>query len=103
MVKNAMLIIFLRDLFKADTWIADEPEELNDEKNYGILASDISRKIKIFPGLVQSELERMVAQSNPLATKFTELAKGGFYSPNDTEFRELCGIVDQRLASQSPK
>ena len=98
-----MVFKFLKSLLNRDSWITEEPVDLNDEKNFGMLASDIGRRTGIFPGFIQIELERMVTMGNPLAAKFTELARGAAYSPFDDEFDELCGIVRKRLELRTPK
>ena len=55
----------LKKLLDPETWIADDYPDCDDEKDFGILASDVARKINIFPGFVKPELEKMVSLGNP--------------------------------------
>jgi len=78
-------------------WIAEEPAETDDEKIFGLLASDIARRTGIFPGLVKNQLDKMVCLGNPLAMKFNESVRSGAYSTRSIAFGDLCNQVKSRI------
>jgi hypothetical protein len=80
-----------------DSLVAELPEHLDDEKNYGVLASDIACSTGFHPAVIKKELDKMQAVKNPLVSP--ELLNEGRRQEN---YNELVKAVRQRVLIAYP-